>query len=718
MKRINVLILLLSSIFLLQGLQAQDNCFEMWVNTKQKVCPQLVSNLEGYIPCVIDKSDFNRYGSYYKLKTDSTGFYYVKKIDGRWWLIDPDGYAGINMAVTSTIGIPAGRKMEAHLLLKDIGFNGIGNFVTPEKQTKDDYNAHVFEKMSYTRRSDSGGFFQRFRSARKNVLKRSFLATSTKALDDIITIFDPEFEKYCDTYAKEFQMYKNERELLGYFSDNEIYFGTNQLQLFLTELPDNDPNYIYAAEFAAEKGLSVETIKTSYSKITTATKEEFAGRIAEHYYRISSAAIKKYDPNHLYLGSRLHGTMRAIAPVVKQSAKYCDVVSVNFYDRTTPAAQITHPNMWGAWLDEFDKPAIVTEFYTKQATDEYPKQPGAGFHVGTQTHRGYFYQNTCFDLIKSKFYIGWQYFRWQDDYKPNAAQDQKFSNKGIVDVDLNEYIEMTAFMREMNSQIYRIIEHLDGKAISSPELETTVIPVSEATYVSFSEETLNFGNEQTIKLKLAENDAVLKFEIPFNSEDIYDATIKLYVKSSTGFPGKFLATAITDHDWSEHSITGQYINSNNIWSKIEGRLQTYENAMPQGHFIEYSVRNWLSFNSKKGEKVTFRLSELGESTIEFASNDYPDQSKRPQLILKTVKNGTGIKKESENALEITTEGSRLVVRGVNEPLVVQIYNMSGLQILNKCINSDSKIDLPVSNGMFIVKITGNYTVQSSKIIIK
>ncbi|MDO9633893.1 MAG: hypothetical protein Q7J05_02460, partial [Paludibacter sp.] len=40
---------------------------------------------------------FNRYGSDSRIKTDATGFFYTKKIDGRWWIIDPDGYAGIDM---------------------------------------------------------------------------------------------------------------------------------------------------------------------------------------------------------------------------------------------------------------------------------------------------------------------------------------------------------------------------------------------------------------------------------------------------------------------------------------------------------------------------------------------------------------------------------------------------------------------------------------------
>ena len=61
----------------------------------------VVDEVEGFTKMENARDAWNRYGSYKYLRADSTGYFHVQKIDGRWWLIDPDGYAGINRAVTS-----------------------------------------------------------------------------------------------------------------------------------------------------------------------------------------------------------------------------------------------------------------------------------------------------------------------------------------------------------------------------------------------------------------------------------------------------------------------------------------------------------------------------------------------------------------------------------------------------------------------------------------
>lgn len=55
-------------------------------------------------------------------------------------------------------------------------------------------------------------------------------------------------------------------------------------------------------------------------QITDEHREEFAGVVAERYYKVVSEAIRKYDPNHLYLGSRLHGKPKLSARLWKRQA--------------------------------------------------------------------------------------------------------------------------------------------------------------------------------------------------------------------------------------------------------------------------------------------------------------------------------------------------------------------------------------------------------------
>ena len=51
-------------------------------------------------------------------------------------------------------------------------------------------------------------------------------------------------------------------------------------------------------------------------------------------------AVKKYDPNHLYLGSRFHSYEKGVASVWRAAGKHVDVVAVNVYGVWTPKADM------------------------------------------------------------------------------------------------------------------------------------------------------------------------------------------------------------------------------------------------------------------------------------------------------------------------------------------------------------------------------------------
>ncbi len=45
-------------------------------------------------------SGFSRYGGLLARKTKATGFFHAARVDGRWWLVDPDGCLFLHKAVT------------------------------------------------------------------------------------------------------------------------------------------------------------------------------------------------------------------------------------------------------------------------------------------------------------------------------------------------------------------------------------------------------------------------------------------------------------------------------------------------------------------------------------------------------------------------------------------------------------------------------------------
>jgi hypothetical protein len=411
---------------------------------------KLITLLPAFTPIANSSTlDVNKYGSLNNTSETSTGFFYTKKIGSRWWIIDPDGKAQLNIAMNSLYNLANDAAVAAASdRLWAIGFNGIGSFLSDENQTLR-YNSTHTNQFSYTRRIN---FFLNYKNVRKN-----YYTTPTAIQGDLNYIFvlDPKFAEYCDTQAKKFEQYKNEKNLLGYFIDNEINFNQDQLPNFLTDLSAGDPSYDEALAFATANGLTKAQVVAGQA--SEAVLQAFATKLAEHYYEVTSAALKKYDPNHMNLGSRLHGRPRAIQGVVKAAAKWCDIVSINFYDNYSPDNQITSANTYLKWID---KPCIVSEFYVKGedavTAGWVTGYSGAGWTVKTQTNRGNWYQNTCIELLKSNRFVGWHWFKYQDDGD---------SNKGIVKDVTNgssEYLDLTNQMTLVNNNRFALINYFDG----------------------------------------------------------------------------------------------------------------------------------------------------------------------------------------------------------------------------------------------------------------
>src|SRR5579864_3574478 len=46
-----------------------------------------------------DSADYDRYGGWMKLAGTKTGFFHTQEIDGRWWLVTPDGHVFFSKGV-------------------------------------------------------------------------------------------------------------------------------------------------------------------------------------------------------------------------------------------------------------------------------------------------------------------------------------------------------------------------------------------------------------------------------------------------------------------------------------------------------------------------------------------------------------------------------------------------------------------------------------------
>jgi len=269
---------------------------------------------------------------------------------------------------------------------------------------------------------------------------------------DCIFVFDPEFETFCEKHAEErLAATKDDPYLFGHFSDNEMPFRDDALDQYL-KLDESDPGHKAAARWIEE-----HNVKRDDDGFSAEDRAAFLEHVADRYFRIVNAAIKKVDPNHLYLGSRLHGGDLRKQSVFRGAGRHVDAIAVNYYGAWTPDAE-----RMSNWVEWSGKPFFITEWYAKGMDSGMANITGAGWTVKTQTDRGRFYQNFTLGLLAHPGCIGWHWFKYIDNDPTNTRTDpsNRDSNKGFVSNTYEPYEPLTQAMRELNEQVYPLRYHL------------------------------------------------------------------------------------------------------------------------------------------------------------------------------------------------------------------------------------------------------------------
>ena len=410
------------------------------------------------------ESGLSRYGGLRARTESATGFFHTAKVGDRWWLVDPDGCLFINVGVASVKTIPTagaekalaakftdkpGWAESAVQLLHANGFNGSGGW------SEDEALSQVKQPVVYTRLL---GFMAGYGKIRGGTHMQP---GHVGYPNDCIFVFDPAFEKFCDDYARQLSAGKNDPWLLGYFSDNEMPFPRHALTNFLA-LPQTDPGHQAALQFfQARHGTNA-----SVQQITVNDEQDFLALIAGRYFETVSRAIKKYDPNHLFFGSRFYAVDIAKPELFRACGPFIDVVSMNYYRAWTPDAATMQ-----MWSRESGRPVLITEWYAKGVDSGMPNNGGAGWLVKTQRERGLFYQNFTLALLESKACVGWHWFRYSDNDLDDKSVDpsNRDSNKGIVNNRYEPYAPLLAGMKSLNQHVYALAEYFDGALTNAAE---------------------------------------------------------------------------------------------------------------------------------------------------------------------------------------------------------------------------------------------------------
>jgi hypothetical protein len=424
-----------------------------WTNYPTRTLAALPAAVTDRVDSAVDQ-----YGGLLARKVKATGFFYPTQIEGRWWLVDPQGGLYVDRSVVAVspmggptataamkekFGSPSNWVAQTSGLLRSNSFSSLGAWSSTAEFRQSP------QPLVYTRIWD---FMSNYGHKRGGTYQQS---GHIGYPNDCIFVFDPEFETFCDTYARQLAKDKDDPWLLGHFSDNEMPLKRDAIKNYL-DLPANDPGHAAALAWLQARHGQAATQKD----ITEQDRKDFIALVTERYYHIVSQAIKKYDPNHLYLGSRFHGGELNYPEVFKAAGAYVDVMAVNYYRTWTPS-----PEKLAMWSRESGRPILITEWYVKADDSGLPNNSGAGWIVRTQKDRGLFYQNFTLGLLESKVCVGWHWFKYidNDPSVPNNDPSNRDSNKGIVTVKYEPYADLLDAMKAVNERVYSLADYFDHR---------------------------------------------------------------------------------------------------------------------------------------------------------------------------------------------------------------------------------------------------------------
>ena len=388
------------------------------------------------------KTEYDVYGGIANagFKGEATGFFHTEKIGGRYYIIDPIGNPYFAVGVnTVCLGDSDNHK----------------NYSLEKFGTAEEYYTQISAELKAMGINTAYGGESAELLAVKNGLTnvvgintvgtymsglgRAQISEGVFPFNNTINVFDPDFIKsaYASAASKiEANGYAEMDRLFGYTTDNELPSGTDILDRYLLLDPNdeitNSFSYAVAWTWLAKRmdNPAVTLDEFLDSPEHDQMNSEFLGFLYARVYRISGEAIEAADPNHMYLGSRVHGICLTNENYLRAAGYYLDIITANLYGGLNPDAE-TMTNFYRY----SGKPFIVTEFFAKgmDAIDangyRLANSTGAGILVKTQQDRADYYEHYVLAMLECRGCVGWTWYRYRDNdqsyYTSNNYSGQK-----------------------------------------------------------------------------------------------------------------------------------------------------------------------------------------------------------------------------------------------------------------------------------------------------
>ncbi len=438
-------------------------------------------------------------GSGSKLGLNKTGFFHVETLGAKWLLVDPEGNAFFQLGVCSMAPgddytYIAGREHVYAWLPPARGefstayrpgdttafsfhlANRIRKTGRPFELS--DYLSTMIERARKWGFNSAGAFSPTFEPAEKRA-NWPFVGqlglspwSGVHEIPGVAGAWDP-FDEHNrqrveQLFAVRVAPHADDPLLIGYFLANEPLYenlpkvlptlkgGFACKQRLVQSLRDEYSNIAAFNQAWSAQAQSFDELADRGLAVTTdAARQDvraFVGRFLDEYYRFVSETFRRYDRNHLLLGSRFQRGTIDDEQLCRICGKYMDVVSFNNYAYAIDQDFLGRVHAWSG-----NKPMLLSEFYYCSPSDS--RLLGGGLEVGSQEQRGLAYRNYVEQSAALGYVVGIEWFTLVDQ-SITGRYFQKYNgenaNTGLISVADRPWKPMLAHMMETNRDVYDV----------------------------------------------------------------------------------------------------------------------------------------------------------------------------------------------------------------------------------------------------------------------
>ena len=444
--------------------------------------------------------DRNKYGGWANgPKQEATGRFYFKKVDGKWWFVDPEGclwwsHGAVRVTPSSAL-TPLDDRREFFENLPVEGSEFEQFYYTHDallkpyytarniKETYDFSSANCYRKYGKDYKNIYGELaHRRIKSWGLNTIANSSdkdicLMSKTPYIERLEVLakeikgsggtwwrfmdpWDPSFKQCIIDQLKARSKELKDPYLVGLFVDNELKWGDES---FLAATIAKNPSTLkgkhelikhYKAKYNGDIAALNAVWGTSFEswealleneqdlpEQSHADLVEFNDLVIHKYFRNCREVFDEYAPGVLYLGCRFSNSNKKAIVI---GAQYCDAISHNFYRFSLE--DYTQP-------EGIDKPLIVGEFH-------FGTRDRGPFHhslieVATQEERAKAYEAYVRSALEHPHIVGTHWHQFADQATTGRFDGENF-NVGFTDVCDTPYYEMVEAIRNVGYDMYNI----------------------------------------------------------------------------------------------------------------------------------------------------------------------------------------------------------------------------------------------------------------------